>query len=143
MADISGKESTLREAYASVKVILNPDTYLSAKENKSAKGDIFTAAQIAGIAGAKKTSELIPLCHNIALNEIKVDFKLDDDNHEIRINAAVKSYSATGAEMEALTACSVAALTIYDMLKAKQRDIVITTLMLLEKKGGKSGDYYR
>lgn len=143
MVDTGGKSSTDRIAKASVKVNLNSEAYTLARDNKSAKGDVVAAATLAGIQAAKRTWELIPLCHQIPLDHVKIDCEFNDDNSIIVITATVRCSARTGAEMEALTACSVAALTIYDMLKAVQKDVRITDLMLLEKQGGKSGGYKR
>ena len=143
MVDTGGKSSTERIAKASVTVNLNSDTYALARDNKSAKGDIVAVSTLAGIQAAKRTWELIPLCHQIQLDHVKIDSEFNDTNSSIVITATVRCSARTGAEMEALTACSVAALTIYDMLKAVQKDIRITDLMLLEKQGGKSVDYKR
>ena len=141
MVDIGGKEATQRSATASVTLVLNHDTYNAVKEGRGPKGDVFTVAQLAGIQAAKKTSELVPLCHHIALDLVEIAFKLDDENSRIFIESTVKCSAPTGVEMEALTACSIAALTIYDMLKGVQKDICITDLILLRKSGGKSGIY--
>jgi len=143
MVDTGGKNPTARIATASVAVNLNSEAFALARDNKSAKGDIVAVATLAGIQAAKRTWELIPLCHQIPLDHVKIDCKFDDTNNSILITATVRCSARTGVEMEALTACSIAALTIYDMLKAVQRDICITDLMLLEKQGGKSGDYKR
>ncbi len=141
MVDTAGKTLTIRTATASVTVLLNNETYTALRENKSAKGDVLTVAKIAGIQAAKKTAELIPLCHQIPLNSVGIAFTQDDSRRSVTVQAQVNCEWNTGVEMEALTACSVTALTIYDMLKALQKDIVITDLMLLEKRGGKSGDF--
>ncbi len=141
MVDTGGKDISERTATATATVILNSDCYVTLKENKSAKGDVLTVAKIAGIQAAKKTAELIPLCHQIPLQNVKVHFALDDQRNSVTIEATAKCHWSTGVEMEALTCCSVTALTIYDMLKAIQKDILITDLRLLEKRGGKSGDF--
>ncbi len=141
MIDIGGKEATQRSATASVTVVLDHDTYNAVKDGRGPKGDVFTVAQMAGMQAAKKTSELVPLCHHIALDLVEIDFELDDENSRILIESTVKCSARTGVEMEALTACSIAALTIYDMLKGVQKDICITDLVLLRKSGGKSGVY--
>jgi len=143
MVDTSGKKPTMRQATASITVHVNNATYDAIKESKSAKGDILTVAKLAGIQAAKRTSELIPLCHQLALDHVEITFDLDNENNKIIIVATVRSLARTGVEMEALTACSVASLTVYDMLKAVQKDIRITDLVLLEKQGGKSGVYRR
>ena len=143
MVDISGKQVTERTATASVIVHLNKEAFEAVRENRVAKGDVLTVANLAGIQAAKKTAELIPLCHQLPLSNIRLSFNLDNKVQSIRIVATVKCTARTGVEMEALTACSVAALTVYDMLKAVQRNITITDLVLLEKKGGKSGEFIR
>ncbi len=141
MIDIGGKKTTERSATASVTLVLNHDIYNAVKEGRGPKGDVFEVAKLAGIQAAKKTSELIPLCHHIALDLVEIDFELDDRNSRILIESTVNCSARTGVEMEALTACSIAALTIYDMLKGVQEDICITDLVLLRKSGGKSGVY--
>jgi cyclic pyranopterin phosphate synthase len=143
MVDTGGKNTTARIATASVAVNLNSEAFALARDNKSAKGDVVAVATLAGIQAAKRTWELIPLCHQIPLDHVKIDCELNDTNNSILITATVRCSARTGVEMEALTACSIAALTIYDMLKAVQKDICITDLRLLEKQGGKSGDYKR
>lgn len=143
MVDVSDKPITSRTASASVTVILNSETYELLKENKLAKGDVLTVAKIAGIQAAKKTWDLIPLCHPLPLNRVEISFDLNDTDLTVLITATTKTEAATGVEMEAMTACSIAALTIYDMVKAVQRDAVITDLKLLSKSGGKSGEFCR
>jgi cyclic pyranopterin phosphate synthase len=143
MVDISGKATTNRSATATVTVELNEGTFLLVKENRISKGDVLTVAKIAAIQAAKKTSELIPLCHPIPLDHVDISFELQEESHRLTICATVKTSSTTGVEMEAFTACAVAALTIYDMVKAVQKDVVISDLKLLEKKGGKSGEFRR
>jgi cyclic pyranopterin phosphate synthase len=143
MVDTSDKEVSARVAKASVTVLLNEETYRIVRENRSAKGDVLTVAKLAGIQAAKKTAELIPLCHQIPLDRVEITFQTDDESNSIAIVSTVKCSARTGVEMEALTACSVCALTVYDMLKAVQRDIRISDLTLLEKQGGKSGVYKR
>lgn len=141
MVDVSNKDKTLRLAKASAKVILNEETYKLLVNQGIKKGDVLAVSQVAGIMGAKKTPDLIPMCHPISITGADIDFVLDDDKFEIEIIATTKVLGETGVEMEALTAATTAALTIYDMCKAVQRDIVITDIKLLEKTGGKSGDY--
>ncbi len=143
MVNVGDKEITRRNASAMVTVKLNADAFKALENNRSHKGDILAAANLAGIQAAKKTSELIPLCHQIPLDHISIDFELNKNDNTLAIISRVTCSGRTGVEMEALTACSVAALTIYDMLKAIQKNIVITDLLLLEKKGGKSGEYLR
>ena len=136
MVDVSGKETTARRAVASGKVLLSADTLAALKDKTTPKGDPLEIARIAGIMAAKKTSELIPLCHQINLSKVNVTAELRDDG--IYLEAEAVTNAQTGVEMEALTAVSVAALTIYDMCKAVQKDIVITDIKLLSKTGGKT-----
>ncbi|PYT01590.1 MAG: cyclic pyranopterin monophosphate synthase MoaC [Acidobacteria bacterium] len=136
MVDVSGKEVTTRRAVASGKVLLSAETLSVLKSQKNPKGDPLEIARIAGIMGAKKTSELIPLCHQINLSKVNVTAEIRDDG--IYLEAEAVTDSKTGVEMEALTAVSVAALTIYDMCKAVQKDIVVTEIRLETKTGGKS-----
>ena len=143
MVDVGSKEVTDRTAEASVVVKLNQATYDLVKNNEITKGDVLTVAKLAGIQAAKKTSDLIPLCHPLALAHVDLIFTLDDATHSIKIVSSVKLSGRTGVEMEALTACSIAALTVYDMVKATQKDIVIDDLKLLTKRGGKSGEFRR
>ena len=143
MVDVSEKADTLRTATAKARVLLNADTYALVKSGGIKKGDVLTTAQIAGIMGAKRTPDVIPMCHPIALTGADISFELDDENHTIDIFATTKCTGPTGVEMEAMTAASIAALTVYDMCKAVQKDMEITNIRLLEKSGGKSGDYKR
>jgi molybdenum cofactor biosynthesis protein MoaC len=140
MVDISDKESTVRRAVASGMVLLSSETIELLKKNENPKGDSLEIARIAGIMAAKRTSDLIPLCHQINLSKVNVDLEITDVS--IRLTAEAITTSQTGVEMEALTAVSVAALTIYDMCKAIQKDIEITDIRLESKTGGKS-DYQR
>ncbi len=139
MVDISEKSITERIAIAECKVKLKPEVIKKIKENKIAKGNVITTAKVAGIMGAKKTSTLIPLTHNIDINHIDIEIQLNKE--EIEIICKVKTEAKTGAEMEALTGAAITALTIYDMCKSVQKDIIIEELKLLYKKGGKSGEY--
>ena len=141
MVDISKKPSTLREAVARGSVHMKPETLHLIKKGKVPKGDVLSVARIAGIMAAKKTSELIPLCHPLDITSVTIDFSFDRDR--LDIEAHVKVVSQTGVEMEALTAVSIAALTIYDMCKAVDKEMVISGVMLMEKRGGKSGEYKR
>ncbi|MDO5027734.1 MAG: cyclic pyranopterin monophosphate synthase MoaC [Bacillota bacterium] len=141
MVDVSAKDKTTRIAKAAAKVILNEETFRLLVNQGIKKGDVLAVSQVAGIMAAKKTSDLIPMCHPIAITGADIDFVLDEENYEIEIIATTKVVGETGVEMEALTAVATAALTIYDMCKAVQRDIVITDIKLLEKSGGKSADY--
>ena len=141
MINISKKPATLREALAQAHIRLKPRTLDLIQEKKIPKGDILTVAQCAGILAAKKVDELIPLCHPLPLEHVGISFKLEDDG--IIILARCKTRSKTGVEMEAMIACSIAALTIYDMCKSIDRGAVIEEIKLMEKKGGKSGHYER
>jgi cyclic pyranopterin phosphate synthase len=139
MVDVSGKSDTLREAVARSEIIMKPATFAAIAQGTVAKGDVLAVAQVAGTMAAKKTWDLIPLCHPLMLTSIKIEFTLDDLNSRIGIKATVKTTGKTGVEMEALTAASVTALTIYDMCKAIDRGMTIGQISLLRKSGGKSG----
>jgi len=141
MVDVGDKNITDRIAVAKGEVEVSPATYKLIKDGALKKGDVLTVAQIAGISAAKRTSELIPLCHPLQLNSIRVNIELEPELPGLIIEAEIRSSGKTGVEMEALTAVSVAALTVYDMAKAVQKDIKIGNIRLLEKRGGKSGDY--
>jgi cyclic pyranopterin phosphate synthase len=141
MVDVSAKEINLRSASAFANVILSRQAFLAVKNNEISKGDVLSVARIAGIQAAKKTSELIPLCHNIFISSVTIEFEMNDNNNSIQIISTTKTNSVTGIEMEALTGVSVAALTIYDMCKAIDKSIKITDVHLLTKTGGKSGNY--
>jgi cyclic pyranopterin phosphate synthase len=143
MVNVGEKPVTVREALAEGRVRMNADTFAKALEGDSKKGSVRAAAEFAGIMAAKKTSELIPLCHQIALSSVKVDIVPDEKSSALVVTARAKTSGQTGVEMEALTAVSVACLTIYDMLKASDRAMVIEGIALLEKSGGASGDYRR
>lgn len=143
MVDVSGKDVTCRKAVANATIKMNPNTYNTIYEKKNKKGDVFAAARIAGIMAAKQTSNLIPLCHNINLNKVTIDFEPNNNDFSIQIIGTAKTNATTGVEMEALTAVSIAALTLYDMVKAIDRSIVISDIQLLQKSGGKSGDFIR
>lgn len=143
MVDVTPKTVSHRIARASGKVFLNSNAFKAVKENTLVKGDVLSTAQIAGTSAAKKTSELIPLCHNIFLSNVSVELKMNTKSKSIDITAEVKTNSVTGVEMEALTAVSVAALTIYDMCKAIDKSIKISEILLEYKSGGKSGTFKR
>ena len=147
MVDVSGKAETVRIARAHSSVIVNKDIYNQIKEGANKKGDVFAVAQVAGIMAAKNTAQIIPMCHPLALSGVDIEFewKVDEEqNHyEVLLSTTVKTTGPTGVEMEALTAASAAALTIYDMCKAAGKEMVIGPTMLLHKRGGKSGDYSR
>lgn len=140
MVDVSAKVSSMRTAEAFGKIKVTKQIIRQIVDNTNKKGDVFSVAKIAGISGAKKTSELIPLCHNIFIHKIDLDFKIIKSKNEIEIYSFAKTNSQTGIEMEALTAISIAALTIYDMCKAIDKGMVISDIKLLSKTGGKS-DY--
>jgi len=139
MVDVTGKEDSRREATAAGRVRMKPATLQLIKKGGVAKGDVLAAARLAGIMAAKKTPQLIPLCHPILIGEVVVELKLDEKDSAVEITATVKSTGKTGVEMEALTAVAVAALTIYDMCKAVERGIRIEDIRLVRKSGGKSG----
>jgi len=139
MVDISSKPETERRAVAKGVVRMKPATLELIKQGKTKKGEVLVTAQLAGIMAAKRTSELIPLCHPIPIDEVKVEFRLDEKNSAIEITSTAKSMGRTGVEMEALTATAVAALTIYDMGKSVERGMKIENIRLIEKSGGKSG----
>ena len=143
MVDVSDKAATDRIAVATGHVVMERSTLALCTSGNAKKGDVFAAARIAGIMAAKKTSELIPLCHPIALTKVTVDLEADDKLPGVRVTATAKTTGQTGVEMEALTAVSVACLTIYDMLKAADRGMRIEGVSLSEKRGGKSGDWRR
>ena len=143
MVDVSGKDVTDRAARAAATVHMAKATMDKIREGAIGKGDVLAVAQVAGIQAAKHNWELIPMCHPLPLTGIDLSFHLSDDPCMVEIRAAVTCTGVTGVEMEALTAVSVAALTIYDMCKAVQKDMEITNIRLLEKSGGKSGNYQR
>jgi cyclic pyranopterin phosphate synthase len=142
MVDVSPKAETVRDAIASGQVIMKPETLELIRSQSLKKGDVLSVARVAGIMAAKKTPELIPLCHSLMLDQVSVDFDFSSDN-TIDIEAKVRCTGKTGVEMEALTAVSVAALTIYDMCKAIDRGMVISDICLQKKSGGKSGTFIR
>ena len=142
MVDISAKEETVREALASALVRMHPETLALIQAGKMPKGDVFACARVAGIMAAKHTPELIPLCHPIPITSVSVDFEVVAAD-QLRVIARVKTTYRTGVEMEALTAASVAALTVYDMCKAVDRGMQILQIQLEQKSGGKSGDFRR
>ncbi|NQS91105.1 MAG: cyclic pyranopterin monophosphate synthase MoaC [Chloroflexi bacterium] len=141
MVDIGDKPVTDRIAIAMGEVVMSPETLELIQTGNMKKGDVLTVAQIAGINAAKKTSELIPLCHSLQLSSIQVNFELDPVLPGVVIKSEVKTSGMTGVEMEALTAVAVAALTIYDMAKSAEKTLQIQNIHLVEKRGGKSGDY--
>ena len=141
MVDTSEKKSTKREASALAIVKFKKEVYKAIKTNGSSKGEIFSTARIAAIQGAKKTYELIPLCHNIKIDFVSVMFTFIDTKHSVQINSIVKTNDNTGVEMEALSAVTIAALTVYDMCKSIDKGIEIGNIKLISKSGGKSGSY--
>jgi cyclic pyranopterin phosphate synthase len=143
MVDVSGKARTQREAIARASVNMKKQTLALITKKEITKGDVFETARLAGIMAAKKTGELIPLCHQLNLTSVSVDFNADRKGNTVHIEARVKCAGRTGVEMEALTAVSAAALTIYDMCKAVDRAMIISDVMLVKKSGGKSGTWKR
>jgi molybdenum cofactor biosynthesis protein MoaC len=143
MVDVTSKAESERVASAYAEVHLGKDAFESVKNNSNKKGDVLSVAKIAGIQAAKRTDELIPLCHNIFISSVDLTFELNIEKKTIEITSLVKTVSRTGVEMEALTAVSIAALTIYDMCKAIDKSITISDICLLTKSGGKSGTYSR
>ena len=141
MVDVSEKSETSRTAVAAGRVRMNRETFELVKTGGMKKGDVLGAAQIAGVMAAKRTPDLIPMCHTLLLSGVDMAFELNDAECTVDITATVRCQGVTGVEMEALTAVSVAALTVYDMCKAVQKDMEITDIRLLEKTGGKSGTY--
>ena len=140
MVDVGGKPQTARSATAEGRIRMSPSTLQAVREGSGPKGDVLAAARIAGIMAAKKTGELIPLCHPLALDAVTVDFSFEDE--AVRATATASLTGRTGVEMEALTAVSVALLTIYDMAKALEKGMTIEGVRLLAKTGGKSGDWH-
>ena len=146
MVDISDKKETARIAIARSGVKMSEIVYKKIVEQKIKKGDVLGVAEVAGIMGAKQTASLIPMCHPIPISGVNISFEwkeIDKETYELEINVGVKTIGSTGVEMEALTAASVAALTVYDMCKAIDKAMIITETYLLEKSGGKSGDFKR
>ncbi len=143
MVDVTEKAATVRIAAAQGVVSMKPDTFEKIRDQNVKKGNVLETARIAGIMAAKRTSELIPMCHGLNITHAHIDFFPDPTHHSIRIEAVVRIKDQTGVEMEALTAVSIAALTIYDMCKSYDREITISNICLLEKSGGKSGVYKR
>ena len=143
MVYVGEKKDTDREAVASGKIFLSEETYYRLKKGDLKKGDVLSTAQVAGVMGAKKTSEIIPMCHNIFITGVEMEFNLNDMDNSVDIISKAKTTGKTGIEMEALTAVSVAALTIYDMCKAVDKNMIISDIKLIKKSGGKSGTYIR
>jgi len=143
MADVGARPVTSRTAVASGRVLLGEEAFRLINEKRIQKGDVLTIANIAGVMGAKRTSLLLPFCHDVVLQNVELDFELDSESTAVDVRAIAKTQGPTGVEMEALTAVSVAALTIYDMCKSISKDIAITDVRLLAKSGGQSGDFIR
>ena len=143
MVDVAEKPPTRRTATAAARVLINGETFALIQSGGVKKGDVLTVAQIAGIMGAKRTPDLIPMCHPVQTDGVDMRLSLDESRHSVEIAVTVTCDGRTGVEMEALTAVSVAALTVYDMCKAVQRDMVITDIRLIRKTGGVHGEYHR
>ena len=143
MVDISGKDVTVRTATATGCVVLGEEVFEVLREGQCPKGDVLETAKIAAINAVKATASIIPMCHTILIEAVKVDFVTDEDTKSVCVNVKVKSSGKTGVEMEALCGASTGCLTIYDMLKYKSKDMVIREIKLMEKSGGKSGTYKR
>ncbi len=143
MVDVSPKPETAREAVARAVLRMRPATLRAVQQGNAPKGDVLGVARTAGILAAKRTSDLIPLCHPLRLTRVEVSFDVRPRRGEITVEARVRTVDKTGVEMEALTAAAVAALTVYDMVKALEKGVTITNLQLLTKSGGKSGDWQR
>ena len=142
MVDVSNKVSTLRCAIAQGKVRMSPQAYALLSAHENGKGEVLNTARVAGVLAAKRCAELIPLCHSLPLSFAGIEFALDDAAHSITVKATCRTDHKTGVEMEAMTACSIAALTIYDMCKAADKGIVIEDIRLSYKSGGKSGEWH-
>lgn len=143
MVDVSEKPFTEREAIARSSVYMRPETIKLIRDKAIPKGDVIAVARVAGIMAAKKTWELIPMCHPLNITSVTIDMKIDAGKSKVDVEAKVKTVGQTGVEMEALTAASAAALTIYDMCKAVDKEITISDIMLMEKRGGRSGEFKR
>ena len=143
MVDVGEKDVTRRTAVAAGRVLVSPETLALIRSGGMKKGDVLTVAQIAGVMGAKATPQLIPMCHPTLVDGIDLSLRLDEERCSVEVEARVSCAGRTGVEMEALTAASTACLTVYDMCKAVQRDMVITDIRLLEKSGGVHGDFHR
>jgi cyclic pyranopterin phosphate synthase len=145
MVDVSGKEKSVREALAEATVVMRKETFRMISTGTAAKGDVFAAARLAGIQAAKRTPDLIPLCHPLLLGKVEVDFthRAVAGKVALTVSSRVRAEGQTGVEMEAMVSASVAALTVYDMCKAVDRWMTVTAVRLLSKEGGKSGSVYR
>ncbi len=143
MVDVTDKAATVRTAVAGARVHMRADTFALIRDQKVKKGNVLETARIAGIMAAKRTADLIPMCHPLNITHVQIDFIPEEKAHAIGIRAGVRALDQTGVEMEALTAAAVAALTIYDMCKSHDRDMAVSEILLIEKTGGKSGTYKR
>lgn len=143
MVDVSGKQPAMRTATATAKIAMKPETLAAIMEGRTSKGDVLGVARLAGIAAAKKTPDLIPLSHPLAIHHASVEFETDQEGGIITVKATVRAFERTGVEMEAMTSAAVAALTVYDMCKGTDKGITISGICLLFKEGGKSGVYRR
>lgn len=143
MVDVTAKPATVRTAVAGATVRMRPETFALIRDQKVKKGNVLETARIAGIMAAKRTAELVPMCHPLNITHVQVDFIPDEGRHAIGVRAGVRALDQTGVEMEALTAAAVAGLTIYDMCKSHDREMTLTDIQLVEKSGGKSGVYKR
>jgi cyclic pyranopterin phosphate synthase len=143
MVDVSGKPVTARMARATGAIRMKPETLAAIRANTVAKGDVLGVARVAGIMAAKRTAELVPLCHPVALTDVRVDVTLDDDLPGVRVEATARTTAQTGVEMEAMVAVSVTLVTVYDMAKAIDKGMVIGEISLAEKLGGRSGHWQR
>lgn len=143
MVDVGGKPVTVRRAVASGTITLTRETFVLVRDGSGPKGDVLSTAELAGVMGAKRTAELIPLCHPLPLDQIDVRAELDETLPGVRVEATVRTTARTGVEMEALTAVTIALLTVYDMVKAAGHDLRIGEIELVEKAGGRSGDWRR
>ena len=141
MVDVAAKAETHRVARASGVIRMKPETFALVASGQAKKGDVIAVARIAAIQGAKRTADLVPLCHPLPITRVVVDFELDASRHEVRCTAQVDTFGRTGVEMEALTAVQVGLLTVYDMCKAADRGMVMGEIRVLQKSGGKSGDW--
>lgn len=142
MVDVGHKAATARSATAEAKVHLNASTWKLLAAHANAKGEVFNTARVAGVLAAKRCAELIPMCHSLPLSFVGVDFLSDESSHTLTIRSTCKTHHQTGVEMEAMTACTIAALTVYDMCKAADKGIVIDQVRLIHKSGGKSGEWH-
>ncbi|HHX49981.1 MAG TPA: cyclic pyranopterin monophosphate synthase MoaC [Clostridia bacterium] len=143
MVDVGTKEETQREAVARGFIEMQPTTLALLQSGRNPKGDVLAVARVAGIIAAKRTADLIPLCHPLLLTGSNVDFRVDEEKNRVEVEAAIRTTGKTGVEMEALTAASVALLTIYDMCKAVDKGMVISNIRLIHKRGGQSGEFNR